>query len=58
MPVKLLGSVFRDRFIQGSCALCREGVYDDFEVEGGLDLLLGNGSAGHIASGVPSFDGK
>jgi hypothetical protein len=41
MPVKLLGFVFRDRFIQGLCALWRKGVFDGFEVEGGLDLLLG-----------------
>jgi hypothetical protein len=41
MPVKLLGAVFRDNFVQGLCALWREGVFDGFEVPGGLDRLLG-----------------
>ena len=41
MPVKLLGAVFRDRLVQGLCALRRAGAFEDFEIEGGLDRLLG-----------------
>ncbi|CAN95862.1 transposase, IS91 family, putative [Sorangium cellulosum So ce56] len=41
MPVKQLGAVFRDHFIQRLCALWRKGVFDGFEVPGGLDRLLG-----------------
>jgi hypothetical protein len=41
MPVRQLAAVFRGHFIQGLCKLWREGVFDGFDVEGGLDLLLG-----------------
>ena len=41
MPVKLLGAVFRDRFLQRLRVLQRAGVFDGFEVPGGLDRLLG-----------------
>jgi len=41
MPVKQLGTVFRDHFIQGLCTLWRQGVFDGFEVSGGLEQLLG-----------------
>jgi hypothetical protein len=41
MPVKQLGAVFRDHFIQGLCALWRNGVFDDFDVPGGLARLFG-----------------
>ena len=41
MPVKQLGAVFRDQVIQGLCALWRQGVFEGFEVPGGLDRLLG-----------------
>jgi Putative transposase/Transposase zinc-binding domain len=40
MPVKQLGALFRDLFIEGLCALRRKGVFDGFEVPGGLDRLL------------------
>lgn len=42
MPVKQLGAVFRDKFIQGLCALWRDGVFDDFAGKAGLDRLFGN----------------
>jgi Putative transposase/Transposase zinc-binding domain len=41
MPVKQLGAVFRDHLIQGLCALWQKGAFEGFEVEGGLDHLLG-----------------
>jgi hypothetical protein len=41
MPVKLLGAVFRDRFIDQLCALWRQGAFDGFDADGGLDLLVG-----------------
>jgi hypothetical protein len=41
MPVKQLGAVFRDNFIQGLCLLWRNGVFEGFEVPGGFDRLLG-----------------
>jgi hypothetical protein len=41
MPVKLLGAVFRDHFIQGLCALWRKGVFNGFTVPGGLQRLFG-----------------
>lgn len=41
MPVKQLGAVFRDNLIQGLCELWRKGAFQDFEVEGGLEQLLG-----------------
>ncbi len=41
MPVKQLGAVFRDHFIQRLCALWRAGVFDGFDVPGGLERLLG-----------------
>jgi hypothetical protein len=41
MPVKQLGAVFRDHFVQGLCALWRIGVFDDFDVPGGLARLFG-----------------
>jgi len=41
MPVKQLGAVFRDRLIQGLCDLWRKGVFKGFEVQGGLEQLLG-----------------
>jgi hypothetical protein len=41
MPVKQLGAVFRDHFIEGLCALWRKGVFDGFEVPGGIERLLG-----------------
>jgi hypothetical protein len=41
MPVKLLGAVFRRHFIEGLCALRKKGVFDRFEVSGGLDRVLG-----------------
>ena len=40
MPVKLLGAVFRDRFITGIRALSRDGVFDGFDMPGALDRLL------------------
>ena len=42
MPVKQLGAVFRENFIQGLCALWRKGVFDGFEVPGGLARLFGD----------------
>jgi predicted Zn-ribbon and HTH transcriptional regulator len=41
MPVKQLGAVFRNLFIQGLCALWRNGVFDGFDVPGGLAQLFG-----------------
>jgi Putative transposase/Transposase zinc-binding domain len=41
MPVKQLGAVYRDHFIQSLCALWRSGVFNGFDVPGGLDRLLG-----------------
>jgi len=41
MPAKQLGAVFRDHFIRRLCALWREGVFDGFEIEGGLGRLFG-----------------
>ena len=41
MPVKLLGAVFRDRFVQGLCTLWRGGAFEGFEGIGDLDRLLG-----------------
>lgn len=42
MPVKQLGAVFRENFIKGLCALWRKGVFDGFEVPGGLARLFGD----------------
>lgn len=41
MPVKQLGAVFRDHVIQGLCALWKKGVFNGFEVPGGLGRLFG-----------------
>ena len=42
MPVKQLGAVFRENFVQGLCALWRKGAFDGFEVPGGLARLFGD----------------
>jgi hypothetical protein len=41
MPVKQLGAIFRDHFIQGLCALWSKGVFNGFKEFDGLDQLLG-----------------
>lgn len=41
MPVRQLGAVFRDNFVQGLCALWKKGVFEGFEVPGGLARLFG-----------------